>query len=76
MNFSVGGGGGILTFEMFLLHFWSRNFIIIEDVKSDLRFQIDQAFRNNQIEIPFPQRDIWIKNASTNNNIPIDTPTP
>lgn len=45
-----------LNFE---LHFWSRNFIRIEDVKSDLRFQIDAEFRKNNIEIPFPQRVIW-----------------
>ncbi len=45
-----------LNFE---LHFWSRNFIRIEDVKSDLRFQVDKEFRENNVEIPFPQRDIW-----------------
>ncbi len=45
-----------LNFE---LHFWSRNFIRIEDVKSDLRFQIDADFRKNGIEIPFPQRVVW-----------------
>ncbi len=45
-----------LNFE---LHIWSRNFIRIEDVKSDLRFQIDAEFRRNNIEIPFPQRVIW-----------------
>ena len=28
---------------------------------SDLRFAIDQAFREHNIEIPFPQRDINIK---------------
>lgn len=45
-----------LNFE---LHFWSRNYIRIEDVKSDLRFQIDAEFRRNDIDIPFPQRVIW-----------------
>lgn len=48
-----------LNFE---LHFWSRNYIRIEDVKSDLRFQIDAEFRRNDIEIPFPQRVIWSGN--------------
>ncbi|MGK0388881.1 MAG: small-conductance mechanosensitive channel [Maribacter sp.] len=48
-----------LNFE---LHFWSRNFIRIEDVKSDIRFQIDMDFRNQEIEIPFPQRVIWSAN--------------
>ena len=32
------------------------------NVVSDLNFAIDAAFRENGIEIPFPQRDIHIKN--------------
>lgn len=47
-----------LNFE---LHFWSRNFIVIEDVKSDLRFSINQAFIEEEIKIPFPQRDVWMR---------------
>jgi len=50
---------------MFELHFWSRNFIIIEDVKSDLRLQVDQMLKDADIRIPFPQRDIWIRTKST-----------
>lgn len=53
-------GNSSLDFE---LHFFSRNFIRIEDVKSDLRFEIDNAFRKNDIEIPFPQRVVWMKGA-------------
>ena len=49
-----------LNFE---LHFWSRNFIIIEDVKSDLRFSINQAFKEEHIQIPYPQRDVWIRKS-------------
>ncbi|MEM8907438.1 MAG: mechanosensitive ion channel domain-containing protein [Bacteroidota bacterium] len=45
----------------FQLIFWSRNFWIIEDIKSDLRFEIDRVFRENNITIPFPQRDVWIR---------------
>ena len=30
--------------------------------KSDIRFEIDRLFRENNITIPFPQRDIHIKN--------------
>ena len=30
-------------------------------VSSDLRFAIDRAFRENNIEIPFPQRDLHLK---------------
>ncbi|MFK8007519.1 MAG: mechanosensitive ion channel family protein [Saprospiraceae bacterium] len=51
-------GNSSLDFE---LHFFSRNFIRIEDVKSDLRFEIDNAFRENDVEIPFPQRVVWMK---------------
>lgn len=51
-------GDSSLDFELL---FYSRNFIVIEDVKSDLRFEIDKAFRENNIIIPFPQRDVWMK---------------
>ena len=27
-------------------------------IKSDLRFEIDKKFRENNIKIPFPQRDV------------------
>jgi len=49
-------GDSSLDFE---LHFWTRNFIVIEDIKSDMRFEIDRLFRENEVEIPFPQRDVW-----------------
>jgi small-conductance mechanosensitive channel len=32
-------------------------------IKSDIRFAIDKAFREHQIEIPFPQRDVHIFNS-------------
>ena len=51
-------GDSSLDFE---IHFWSHEFIRIEDIKSDLRFDIDKAFRENGITIPFPQRDIWMR---------------
>lgn len=31
-------------------------------IKSNLRFRIDKAFKENAVSIPFPQRDIHIKN--------------
>ena len=52
-------GDSSLNVEM---HFWSSEHIPIEDVKSDLRFTIDQAFRENNVSIPFPQRDVWFRN--------------
>lgn len=51
-------GDSSLDFELL---FWSREFIRIEDVKSDLRFEVDQAFRDNGVTIPFPQRDVWMR---------------
>jgi len=54
----VDFGNSSLDFE---LHFWSHEFIRIEDVKSDIRFEIDQAFRDNGVTIPFPQRDVWMR---------------
>lgn len=51
-------GNSSLDFELL---FFSKRFIIIEDVKSDLRFEIDRQFRASEVVIPFPQRDIWIR---------------
>jgi small-conductance mechanosensitive channel len=51
-------GDSSLNFEVL---FWSRDFIRVENIKSDLRFAIDAAFRAKGIEIPFPQRDLWIR---------------
>ena len=44
----------------FTLFFFSRNFLVIEDIKSDLRFEIDAAFREGGIDIPFPQRVVRV----------------
>ncbi len=52
-------GDSSLVFE---IHFWSRELIRIKDVQSDIRFKIDELFRENDITIPFPQRDVWFKN--------------
>ena len=48
---------------LFTVYFFSRNFMFIENVKSDIRFEIDKRFRAHNITIPFPQRDVWFKNA-------------
>jgi small-conductance mechanosensitive channel len=44
------------------LHFFSREFLRIEFVKSDLRFKIMEMLREKGVEIPFPQRDLWFRN--------------
>lgn len=54
------GGFGDSSLDFSLL-FYSNNLFRIEKVKSDLRFAIDQKFRDNNVTIPFPQRDLWVK---------------
>lgn len=54
----VNFGDSSLDFE---LHYWSEHIWVIDNISSDLRFAIDAAFRANNIEIPFPQRDLTIK---------------
>jgi small-conductance mechanosensitive channel len=54
----VDFGNSSLDFQ---LHFWSHEFITIEDIKSDIRFEVDRAFRENKVTIPFPQRDVWMR---------------
>lgn len=54
----INFGESSLDFELI---FFSRNYMIIEDVKSDLRFEIDTRFRKEGISIPFPHRVIRIK---------------
>lgn len=51
-------GDSSLNFDVI---FWSRDLLRIEDIKSDIRFGIDAAFRERNVEIPFPQRDLWIR---------------
>jgi len=45
----------------FSLYFFSRNYMVIEDIKSDIRLEIDRLFRENNVSIPFPQSEIRIK---------------
>ena len=54
-------GESSLGFELL---FYSANMFRIERVKSDIRFYIDAKFRQNNIHIPFPQRDLHIKSNS------------
>ena len=56
-------GDSSLNFELL---FFSDNMFRIESVKSDIRFMIDQKFRANDIQIPFPQRDLHIISDNAN----------
>lgn len=51
-------GDSSLDFEIL---FYSRELRGINDLKSDVRFEIDRLFRENNIEVPFPQRDVWMR---------------
>lgn len=57
----VDFGDSALKFELF---FWTNNIFQVEFIKSDLRFRIDKTFREQGVTIPFPQRDVHIKNPS------------
>tara|TARA_B100000767_G_C19765071_1_gene537146 strand:+ start:2187 stop:3014 length:828 start_codon:yes stop_codon:yes gene_type:complete len=46
----------------FNANFHSSNLFRIEFTKSQLRYSIDQAFRENNITIAFPQMDVWMHN--------------
>jgi small-conductance mechanosensitive channel len=52
-------GDSALIFQLF---FWTNNAFRVENIKSDLRFLIDEKFRANGVKIPFPQRDVHLKN--------------
>jgi small-conductance mechanosensitive channel len=51
-------GDSALLFEV---HFWSEQFMRIDDLKSDLRFDIVRLFNEHHISIPFPQQEVSIK---------------
>lgn len=54
-------GESALIFQLF---FWTDETFLVEGLKSDLRFDIDAAFREQGITIPFPQRDLHLKTGS------------
>ena len=56
MNF----GDSSLDFGIF---FFSTNHLIIENIKSDVRFEINRLFRKHNIKIPYPQSEIHISNT-------------
>lgn len=45
---------------VFYLMFWTKDIFHVEQIKSELRYKIFKAFREHQITIPFPQRDVHI----------------
>lgn len=51
-------GASSLNFELL---FWTAKKFAVEDVKSELRFMVLTKLNQHSISIPFPQRDIHIK---------------
>jgi len=54
----VDFGNSSLDFQ---IYFWVTKAFAIESIKSDMRFEINQQFTQNNIQIPFPQTDVHIK---------------
>jgi small-conductance mechanosensitive channel len=50
-------GESSLDFQLF---FWTDEAFLSEFIKSKLRYSIDKKFREHNIQIPFPQRDLHI----------------
>jgi small-conductance mechanosensitive channel len=54
------GDNGVL----FTVYFFTTQVMTAENVRSNVRFEIDKLFHQNNITIPFPQRDLRIIDAS------------
>ncbi|HHH53363.1 MAG TPA: mechanosensitive ion channel [Bacteroidetes bacterium] len=54
----VSFGDSSLDFQLL---FWSNEKFRIEQVKSEINFNINKLFNKNGITIPFPQRDVHMK---------------
>lgn len=54
----VNFGESSLDFEAL---FWTKDLLEIENIRSDIRFEVERLFRENNIVIPYPQRDVWVK---------------
>ncbi|PHQ59817.1 MAG: mechanosensitive ion channel protein MscS [Maribacter sp.] len=57
---------------MFSLHFYLDDSFDDPFIKSDLRYMIDAQFRENNVTIPFPQRDVHLFQHSTFKHSSID----
>ena len=54
-------GSSSLDFDLL---FYTNEYLLTEFIKSELRFRIINLFREHGVQIPFPQRDLWLKNAN------------
>lgn len=56
-------GDSSLDFQLF---FWTTETFQAENIKSEIRYEIDKLFRQEGVQIPFPQRDVYIKSQPPN----------
>jgi len=56
-------GDSSLNFD---LRFWCADIWTIESISSEIRLEIDRAFREDGVEIPFPQRDLHLRSGFSN----------
>lgn len=54
LDFSESG----IVYELL---FWTADAWNIDLIKSDLRYAVLEEFRKKNIEIPYPQRVVWMK---------------
>jgi len=66
-------GNSSLDFE---LRFWAAELWTTDIILSDLRYAIDREFRNGDINIPFPQRDLHIKTCEPQFSLAYEQPGP
>jgi small-conductance mechanosensitive channel len=52
----------------FELVFWSQQRFRIDNVMSDIRYEVFKRFKEEGIEIPFPQRDLHLRSSSLEKN--------
>lgn len=57
----IGFSDSALRFE---LRVWVSQIDLREDITSSLNFVIEYNLRQHGIRIPFPQRDVWLRNAN------------
>ncbi len=55
----------------FLLRFWVRDYDVAVGTSSDLRLAIEKAFREQGIEVAFPQMDVHIRDVPAKTGAPL-----
>jgi len=62
-------GESSLDFKLF---FWADRSWDIEIIRSDIRFTIDKSFRENGVQVPFPQRDLHLRSSQIQSKEPFN----